>query len=430
VALAAACGDASDRRGAADSPASGAGDPPRATSNGAAPDDPAARGAPVHALQLASFADPAAARSLRDSLAATGWAAYIAEHEADGRRVFRVRVATGADEALARLAAATLRAGGREALVVRDSAPGARAQTRVVPVNRGSHGMFARVRWAVAPDRRAMLVVEDPASVEADPVPNGFVYASAARLVRRDSVWDVEVSPDWRLLAYGRAAGVMSGRDTALTPAQWRALAGALELPEAEVRRGSFSISGMTYAFGAARPVVLDLATGAVVRELPIAAGWRVRWTTNGERLAAGRAPTTTQDDSPPAEWIFIDPRTGALLDTVRTPGRREDPSYRPPPPAGLARTSWVEGPTIDISVPVDLRSESRLTVDDGAVESGGGWIHVRRGDGVRIVGPGRALAATRDGRVIAALAPKPDAKEYEAKVQVVVYLVGAGGRE
>jgi hypothetical protein len=38
------------------------------------------------------------------------------------------------------------------------------------------------------------------------------------------------------------------------------------------------------------------------------------------------------------------------------------------------------------------------------------------------VVGPGVALAATRSGHYILALAPRPDAKEYEATHRLVVY--------
>ncbi|HET7458056.1 MAG TPA: hypothetical protein VFJ74_10400, partial [Gemmatimonadaceae bacterium] len=52
------------------------------------------------------------------------------------------------------------------------------AGVTALAVNRGTHGMAARVRWKLSPDRCAVLVVEDPAGVENDPIPNGFLFAA------------------------------------------------------------------------------------------------------------------------------------------------------------------------------------------------------------------------------------------------------------
>jgi hypothetical protein len=55
---------------------------------------------------------------------------------------------------------------------------GSRAVTvRVMEVNQGTSGMAARVRWAFSEDRNAIIVMEDPAGVENEPLPNGFVLA-------------------------------------------------------------------------------------------------------------------------------------------------------------------------------------------------------------------------------------------------------------
>ncbi|HEX2602959.1 MAG TPA: hypothetical protein VHL32_12725, partial [Gemmatimonadaceae bacterium] len=63
----------------------------------------------------------------------------------------------------------------------------------VTAVNNGTHGMAERVKWAFSPDRKAVLVVADPAGVENEPVPNGFFFGDEASgfQVQMDSVWDV-----------------------------------------------------------------------------------------------------------------------------------------------------------------------------------------------------------------------------------------------
>jgi hypothetical protein len=38
--------------------------------------------------------------------------------------------------------------------------------------------MAARVRWALAPDSSAIIVMDDPVAVENDPIPNGLLFAS------------------------------------------------------------------------------------------------------------------------------------------------------------------------------------------------------------------------------------------------------------
>ncbi|HEX4936688.1 MAG TPA: hypothetical protein VFV33_26080, partial [Gemmatimonadaceae bacterium] len=57
----------------------------------------------------------------------------------------------------------------------------------------GPHGMAAQVRWTLSPDRRAIIVVEDPVGVEAEPVPDGFLYGSetTGAVVQLNGVWDV-----------------------------------------------------------------------------------------------------------------------------------------------------------------------------------------------------------------------------------------------
>jgi hypothetical protein len=173
----------------------------------------------------------------------------------------------------------------------------------------------------------------------------------------------------------------------------------------------------MVPAYGFAQPVVADVSgrpTDASISRisgsantLPIAGGWRVGWTKDGKLLTIGAKPERVQDDAPSPSWLAVDPESG----TVRGP---VDPS-------DLGQVDWVDGPVIDISVPIDLAETRSLAIENGTLESRGGWIRLNG----RIIGPGLAVAATRSGRFIAALAPRPDAKEYEATVEPVVYRVG-----
>src|SRR5437868_9486125 len=63
----------------------------------------------------------------------------------------------------------------------------------VTPVNRGTQGMAEEIRWAFSPDRKAVLVVADPAGVENEPVPDAFFFGDETRgfQTQMDSVWDV-----------------------------------------------------------------------------------------------------------------------------------------------------------------------------------------------------------------------------------------------
>jgi hypothetical protein len=85
-----------------------------------------------------------------------------------------------------------------------------------------------------------------------------------------------------------------------------------------------------------------------------------------------------------------------------------------------LVPPDWRLGPALDVSVPIDLQSERSLRLEGARITSSAGWI---RRDG-QVVGPGVALAATRDGLFIAALAPRVDAKDYESPLEPVVYRV------
>jgi hypothetical protein len=311
--------------------------------------------------------------------------------------------------------------GGGDAIPVGDT-PGAtaavtnssgeRAPTvRTVDVNRGASGMAARVRWAMPEDRSAILVMEDPAGVENEPFPNGFVLAretaDGVEAVQRDSVWDAAPSPDWRAAAFGRAHRVSAGERDSLTMAQWDSLARAAGMPVADARRGAFPASGMAVIIGLAQPGIIRLPDGSP-RVWPVTAGWRVAWSRDGERIAAGMAPgPMISDDADAQQWVVIDTADGRPRGALPADFQRFEPR-------------WTDGPVIDISVRPDTTRRVRIDIEGGAVESSDNRI-TRNG---RAVGPGVALTATRRGRAIVALAPDPTAREYEPKEHLVVYLV------
>ena len=177
----------------------------------------------------------------------------------------------------------------------------------VTEVNRGTHGMAEEVRWTFSPDRKAVLVVADPAGVENEPVPNAFFFGDETRSfqMQLDSVWDVEPSPDWKWIGFSRAYAVLGGEGTGtalLTDAARRT-----SIDTATLRAGSFAASGMSMARAIAQAGVIRIpdnpraqsaADSAAPRLFPIALGWRVRWTTDGSTLALGNNPGSAQDDA------------------------------------------------------------------------------------------------------------------------------------
>ena len=302
--------------------------------------------------------------------------------------------------------------------------------------------MSARVRWLLSPDKLSMVVVEDPASVEADPLANGVIFASEKRsaLVHIEDVWDAAPSPDWRWLAYSQALVLRGDHRDTIAAKRWGPVAQRLATISAagdavrqarlerdlerELRSRSFPVSGMAYMYGAASTHTLrldSLAMGAQdIRDtLPVVQlnGWRVRWL-RGDTLALGQRPSRSQDDAPPDRWTLVAPTGGndalsasiaVITDTSR-----------------FAPLDWAHGPTLDISSALDLAAEKRVDAGAARVESRGGSIYVTRpGDATPvIVGPGLALAATANGRYIAALAPRADRREHEAPTVTVVYEV------
>jgi hypothetical protein len=295
-------------------------------------------------------------------------------------------------------------------------------QISVYAVNGGAHGMSARTRWAFSPDSASVLVVEDPVSVEAEPVPNGFIIAregAAPILVQQDSVWDVAPNAAWTQIAWSRAYTSRPGERDSLSAADWADLASQSGLSTREVRRAAFPTSGMSTAYGVGRPIILALPASADTTEdadepepsaLEVGGAWRVGWTRSGDSLALGTAPERIGDDAPARAWHSVDVESGAARGPVAADA--------------LASIAWHAGPPIDGSTaPGD--APGTIAVAGAVVESSAGRIRVRPAHGAPIdVGPGTALAATRTGELIVAIAPNADARPNDPKVHLVVYKV------
>ena len=382
----------------------------------------------VRAVQLGAFSDSANAKRLSDSLTAAGWVAYVVvPNDPTAPPAFRVRVAASRDSVLPRLIATGLTAHGRQAVVVNDRVRAAIVSPRrAIAVNNGSHGMAASARWAFSSDKRALLVVEDPTAVEAEPVPDGFVFASEelGAALQRDGVWDVAPSPDWRKIAVGLAF-VLQGRERDKIPAaEWASLARQTGLSADSVRKGAFTASGMSLAYGLAQPAVYDLAVApdsTGVRHpivFAMAGGWRVGWSSAGDALLVGTNPARAGDDESSPSFVAVDLRG--------RPVEGETPS-----PTAV---EWTSGPTLDISVPVDFSEQHTIAAGARTIESGNGWVRVRERiggrDAVRVVGPGTALVATASGRYVAALVPNDRGKTADHPARLVVYDLGPQGSQ
>ena len=371
----------------------------------------------VFAVQLGAFSDSGNAIRLRDSLSRAGWHAYIRPSEGKAAPAFRVRVAASRDSTLPRLVAAAFAAQRRDAAVVSDQLRGdSIGATVALPVNNGTHGMAATVRWAVAPDRRALLVVEDPAGAEADPLPNGFLFADEGSgvVIQRDSVWDVEPSPDWRRLAVGIAFTVPARGQPEVPAAAWTALARRTALSADSVKKAAFQSSGMSTAWAVAQPAVYDVSVAKVNDEraavvLPMAGGWRVGWSATGDALLVGTNPTRAGDAESSPGWIAVDLRGQPVASETDAP----------------APVAWTTGPTLDVSIPIDFTSSHAIAAGRRSVESTGGWITTTDGGATRVVGPGTALVATANGRFIAALVPVAPSKNPGQPARLVVYDLG-----
>jgi hypothetical protein len=371
-------------------------------------------------IRVTLAADSTGAASFADSLAREGWDAE-AGRRATGDSGWAVRVIVPGDAELAKLVEHSLRQSGLQPVFLGRRSSRGTFGVGVTPVNSGSHGMAAQVRWMLSDDRRAVLVVEDPRAVENEPVPNAFVFASEGNPpVQRDSVWDVAPSPDWRRVAYSRAYTTHAGETDSIPPSEWHRLAGSVGLMESVVRKNVFSTSGMVTAYGVARPFVVSLSasadtSAAAAGGLPIAEGWRVGWTRDGSRLAIGAPPEVIADDAPASRWRLVDPGTGGARGFADT--------------TSLARHQWSQGPNLDVSTAVDMRQRRAFRAGDVDIESEDGWIRVYGHDGARvraphIVGPGIALTATANGQFIVAIAPDPATASYEPPNALVVYQI------
>jgi hypothetical protein len=300
----------------------------------------------------------------------------------------------------------------------------------VTPVNRGNSGMRRQIRWALSPDRHAILVVDDPVSVENDPIPNAFFFGDEARefQVQVDSVWDVMPSPDWKSLAFGRAYTVQSGPEgqTNTLPEVSR----RTSIDTATLRAASFPTSGMIAMRGVAQPGIIRIpsnprqagaADSAAPKLFPIARGWNVRWTTDGTTLALGNNPAHSADNEPSQTWAALDPVTGQLHGTL-------------PSSARLADVKFTMGPTLERSLSIDLMQSPPIQIQRGnktlTIQTIRGVITIVEPPGVgstgaqRVVGAGVALAATAGGRYIIALAPKQSPDPNGIAIEPVVYTV------
>jgi hypothetical protein len=293
--------------------------------------------------------------------------------------------------------------------------------------------MASRVKWMLSSDTSAILAMVDPAGVEAEALPNGFFYGSESKnfQTRMDSVWDVAASPDGSMIAFSRAYVMNPGEQDSVPPAMIQDVARRSGIDTATVRTGSFASSGMSMARAIAQPGIIRVPADsrasratddAAPRMYPIALGWRVRWTNDG-LLALGGSPARVQDQEPSETWASLDPKTGAFHGSLPENSRTLAPK-------------WVEGPVLDISVPVDMQTAPAINVTNGnrtfVIESARGVISAREttpgSDSVArtwTIGSGKALAATKGGRYILALAPRAKIESYEVPVEAVVYVVG-----
>ncbi len=385
--------------------------------------DPNARRPTIYAV-AGAYPDSAMARALLDSLTGHGWRGALSRVTTDSLPPWRVVLEPGLSRNIAVLLADGLRASGLHATLGSDSATVVARAVEMHPTLVGDQGHFRRSRWALSPDRTTMVVVNDPAAIENEPLPDGLLIANerGRYLVREDSVWDVAVSADWKKLAFGKAYLVTSTTRDSVPASEWFRIGYYTQFAATVIRRNAFQASTMNVAYGFAQPVVVALDSvppssagrfGDEARRLPYPGGWRVRWVRNGEMLGVGSGPATVRDDAAPRRWLNVDPRNGLA---------RGELASSAVPASGA---NWTAGPVLDISIPLD-RSPRSHAIEGGAVDSRDGWIRIRGpragGERARIVGPGIALAATRTGRYILALVPDSQAGENEVPFRVAVY--------
>ncbi|HXV15163.1 MAG TPA: hypothetical protein VD758_00195 [Gemmatimonadaceae bacterium] len=303
-----------------------------------------------------------------------------------------------------------------------------------VTVNHGTYGMSSKVRWLMSPDSSAMIAVVDPSGVENEAIPNAFFYGSESRnfQTRMDSVWDVAPSPDWGSIAFSRARVLMNGGEDSIPASMWQELSRKTGIDTTTLRTGSFGTSGMSSARGIAQPSVIQIpvdpraagaADAAAPKMYPVALGWHVRWTPDGATVALGNSPAKAEDSEESQTWAALDPKTGAFHGTL-------------PADAKLVVPRWNSGPVLDISVPIDMQGAPPIRIKTGArsmsIETVNGVITAREvgtaSDSTArtyTIGSGKAIAATKGGRYILALAPRARPVANEIPVEPVVYVVG-----
>ncbi|HEY0971624.1 MAG TPA: hypothetical protein VGE02_11710 [Gemmatimonadales bacterium] len=415
---------------------SGEGVPAAASASAGRAGSSAPRQREIVAIEVAALGDSMSAARMRDSLADAGWpVALVRQVRGDTLPPWRVRVSPAGDQELARMAGVRLASQGRQTRLAREIAAVEGPSVTVQPVNRGGRGAISRLRWTTAPGRHAFLAVESVTAIENEPAPDGFILAGEMGgrplVVQRDSVWDVAPGPEWERVAYGRAFLIPTGGRDSVSIRRWGAVAGRTNLDISTIQRGAFNASSMNRLAGFAQPAVEVLHPDSVrdsqlmwqvTAPLPVAGGWRVRWSADGRTLAVGlppgsaSSPRVPRDDAPAAQWLAVDLRTHLVRGAL--------PSH-----VQLASVSWVEGPTFDVSVDPPT-SAPPIDVQGGVVETAGGWVVIRgqRTGGRRfVVGPGVALAATASGRFVLAVVPVVDPEEGAPRLRPVVYQIEVG---
>jgi hypothetical protein len=267
--------------------------------------------------------------------------------------------------------------------------PPASGTPREIVISENARGMATTVRWARSPDGCALLIVEDPVGVEAEPIPDAVTYAAetrdGVRITRIDSVWDVAPDPAWQRLAVGRAYVARGGESDTLGAEAWRRLATAVGRSVADVRAAAFATSGMTIAMGVAQPAWTALPRVADDslhwHTLPVLGGWRIAWAPDSAALLVGSGPRRVGDDEPAAAWLRVDVASGRPLGgPVTLPG------------SGPAAVTWHASPLLDVS--------TALSPDTMP-----------------------SLATSAHGRLVLAAAPRPDARNGEVRWRVVLYV-------
>ena len=307
-----------------------------------------------------------------------------------------------------------------------DTATGASIVT-VTPVNRGTHGLRERLSWIFSPDRKAVLVVADPISIEADALPNAFFFGDETRAfqVQMDSVWDVAISPDWKWIGFGRAYTVLHGEEPVTD--NLAGVSRTTTIDTATLRTSMFPTSGMVTHFSIAQPGVIRIpddprrassVDSAVPRLFPVARGWRVRWTADSKTLALVNNPRGVGDDEPSKTWSALDPTTGSVHTSLPSDTQLSEPAFTKGPELG------------DSPTPVNMNASPPIKVERGGktytIQSERGVITLVEAGGTapKVIGAGVALAATAGGKYVIALAPKTSARAGDPAIEPVVYTV------